>query len=70
MECGTPSTQNCLKNRQFQESIEDVFIQVELIVEDVCLGLCFISELLCLSSTKLGHMLINHCFPFVCVLSL
>ena len=38
MECGTPSTQN---NRQFQGSIEDVFIQDELIVEDVLYGFMF-----------------------------
>ena len=30
--------------------------------------LCCISGLLCFTSTrtKLGHMLINHCFPVVC----
>ena len=30
-----------VKNRQFQESIEDVFIQVEFIAEDVLYGFMF-----------------------------
>ena len=70
MECGTSSTQNCFENQQFQESIEDVFIQVDLISNSRIFvwfhgpsqSSCVLPQL-CI---KLGHMLINHCFPVVC----
>ena len=61
-------TQNWVKNLQFQESIEDVFIQVELRIKDVLYGFMFHLRALVLPQlcTKLGHMLFNHCFPVVC----
>ena len=50
--------------------MQDVFIQVELIVEDVLYGFYVSSQSFCVLHqlcTKLFHMLINHCFYFVCV---
>ena len=83
MECGTPSSKNCFKNGQFQESIEDVFIQLELIVEDGFYGFMFnLRALLFYRNSVLNWVicyliivflfvcfcLYNHCF--ICLLSL